>query len=334
MNFEDILDSITEIGINEHSKTIINNANDNLNQSIRSIYEIPKRKNEFCNSAIIISAGPSLHRKNIINRIIESKYRGTTICVDGSYISCIKAGLIPNYVLALDPHPKRVVRWFGDHDYEKNKENDDYFDRQDLDIDFRNNSVVENQSNINLVNKFAKKTKAIVSTTVSKNVTNRIKEANFPDYWWNPLVDNPNIKNSITKRLYKINNLPCMNTGGNVGSAAWVFASEILKIKKIALVGMDFGYYSDLPYEKTQTYYELVNFIGEKKLINKCFKKYIFPLNDEEFYTDPTYYWYRKNFFELLKKSNAKTYNCSEGGVLFSDLLECIHLDKFLELYK
>ena len=125
-----------------------------------------------------------------------------------------------------------------------------------------------------------------------------------------------------------------MNTGGNVGSAAWVFASEILKIKKIALVGMDFGYYSDLPYEKTQTYYELVNFIGEKKLINKCFKKYIFPLNDEEFYTDPTYYWYRKNFFELLKKSNAKTYNCSEGGVLFSDLLECIHLDKFLELYK
>ena len=68
---------------------------------------------------------------------------------------CLKSGIIPDYVLTLDPHPKRVVRWFGDYNFENNQLNDDYFARQDLDVDFRNNSIEQNLNNIELVNKHA-----------------------------------------------------------------------------------------------------------------------------------------------------------------------------------
>ena len=36
-----------------------------------------------------------------------------------------------------------------------------------------------------------------------------------------------------------------MNTGGNVGSAAWMMAENVFNCKNIALLGMDFGYYKE-----------------------------------------------------------------------------------------
>ena len=59
----------------------------------------------------------------------------------------------------MDPHAKRVVRWFGDPNYEENLDGDDYFSRQDLDIDLRENSLKNNIINIDLVNKFAPRSK-------------------------------------------------------------------------------------------------------------------------------------------------------------------------------
>src|SRR5205814_2311098 len=117
---------------------------------------------------------------------------------------------------------------------------------------------------------------------------------------WNPLVDDPHSNNSLTKRLYNINKLPALNTGGNVGTAAWVFAASILKIQRIGLVGMDLGYYADTPFAMTQTYPQIVEYNGSTQNLEKYFINFTFPLTKEKFYTDVTYYWYRKNFLELL----------------------------------
>jgi len=328
--FNQLLSSITDLGRDWHELDIIENAEYNREFVKKTLKDLPRPKNEKAQSAIVISAGPSVHKLKMIKKIKEANFKGSVIAVDGAYVACLKEDLIPDYVLTLDPHPTRMVRWFGDPDFEKNSKNDDYFKRQDLNIDFRNDSIRENQKNIDLINKMCKFSKLITCTTAPKNVVKRVLESKFDIYWWNPLMDDPKDENSLTRKMYNINKIPCMNTGGTVGTAAWVFASSILKVKEVAVVGMDLGYYSDTPVNMTQTYYELQEFADTEEDLQKMFVYLDFPLTGETFYTDPTYYWYRKNFIELVSLSNESTFNCSEAGTLFGDGIDCIYLDSFL----
>lgn len=331
-DFEQLVNEIPHIGFKRHALGLIKNAETNFPYIKKTIKNLTPPHGVKSRSAIVISAGPSVHKRQSIERILESGYQGTVISADGVYIACLKAGLIPDYVMTLDPHPTRIVRWFGDPDFEKNSFDDDYFARQDLDIEFRKNSLEKNKLNIELVNKFGSKTKAIVASCAPFNVVKRLLEAKFDMYWWNPLVDDPEGPSSLSKRLYQFNKLPCMNTGGTVGTAAWVFAASRLNIPHVAVVGMDYGYYATTPFKKTQTYYELIDRLGTEEGIERFFTEATFPLTGEKFYTDPTYFWYRKNFLELVRLSpKTSTYNCTEGGTLIDESISCISLDTFLE---
>ena len=77
-------------------------------------------------------------------------------------------------------------------------------------------------------------------TSSSKSVVRRLIESKTIIYWWNAFLDDPNKKNSITIKIFKINKLPIVNTGGNVGSAAWMMSENVFNCKNIALLGMDF----------------------------------------------------------------------------------------------
>ncbi len=329
--FERVVEEIAQVGFKHHRQTLLEHALINAPQAKQSIKDLPDLKGPKARSAIVISAGPSVHRQHSLKRIKDLNYPGTLICVDGAFIAALKAGLIPDFVMALDPHRRRPVRWFGDHDFEKNTADDDYFARQDLDVEFRKNTIAQNKLHIELVNTYGPKTKAIVASCAAANVVGRIQESGMDAYWWNPLVDDPHTPGSITRAMYDINRLPCLNTGGNVGTAAWVFADSFLKIPEIALVGMDFGYYGDLPFEKTQTFYELHQYLQNAESVESLFVEYDFPLTGETFYTDPTYYWYRKNFLELFLLARGRTYNCTEGGTLFHEKMPCLSLDDFIQ---
>jgi len=329
--FDRVVDEITQIGLNVHKNTLVEHAFSNLNDLKKSIRELSPLKGKKAQSGIVISAGPSVHRRNSLKRIKDSGYQGTIIVVDGSYIASLKLGLTPDFVVTLDPHPKRVVRWFGDHDFETNSANDNYFARQDLDVEFRKNTIEQNKHHIALVNEHGFRTKAIVASCAPRNVVERLKESGADIYWWNPLVDAPDSPGSITRDMYNINRLPCLNTGGTVGTAAWVFAHSILKLPEIALVGMDLGYYWDVPKEKTQTFYELQHHLKKEDSLDECFIDFEFPLTKEKFYTDPTYFWYRRNFLELFSLSKSRTVNCTEGGTLFNEKLPCVSLGEFLK---
>ena len=329
-DFAVVVDRITGIGLKLHKDTLIAHARANSGQAVRSISQLQLLTDAKAGSALVVSAGPSLHRRDSIKRVKLSGYTGTIIATDGSYIACLKQGLVPDFVITLDPHPRRIVRWFGDPEFEKNMTGDDYFSRQDLDVEFRINSDIQNQAHISLVNLHGARTKAIVSSSAPGNVVARLQAAGLDAYWWNPLVDDPLVQGSITRQLYDIFPVPCLNTGGTVGTAAWVFANSFLKIPEVGLLGMDLGYYADTPIEKTQTFYELHQQIADRASIHTLFVDFEFPLTGEKFYTDPTYYWYRKNFLELLALSENRTINCTEGGTLFADELPCETLDSFL----
>ncbi|MBI5202078.1 MAG: DUF115 domain-containing protein [Elusimicrobia bacterium] len=329
--FEALVGEIGDIGRRHHHDDLLRNAKQNLPHQKKTIRDVPAPAGEKSKSALVISAGPSLRKRSMLRRILDAKYTGTVVAIDGSLTACLREGLVPDYVLTLDPHPTRMVRWFGDHDLEEHTKNDDYFSRQDLDVSFRAKQKETNAANIELVNKYGPRLKVVCASSAPGNVVARLEEAKCEIYWWNPLVDDPRAPDSLTKQLYDINKLPAFNTGGNVGSAAFVFAATKLKIPRVGVLGMDLGYYAELPREQTQTYFELLkHFGGDTKAIADCFTDFKFPLTGETFYTDPVYFWYRKNLLQLLEQAPCKTFNCTEGGTLFGPDIACVALEDFI----
>ena len=322
---------VGEISFRLHAERLLAHAKSGWNPEAKSLRDLPPLAPERKSKAFVISAGPSLHRKNSVQRLLAQNFSGPTVAVDAAMVKCLKQGLIPDYVVTLDPHPTRMVRWFGDPDFEKHSAADDYFQRQDLDIEFRKNTIRENEKNIELINHYGPRMKALVASSAPANVLARIKEAGFETYFFNPLVDDPETIDSITRKLSAINGFPCVNTGGNVGTCAWILAATVLGIHSLGLLGMDFGYYQDLPRHETQKYYELLEFLQDDEDLDVYFPAYTYPGTGEMMYTDPTYYWYRQNFLELLPLVPAKTYNCTEGGTLFSKKLPCCSVEEFLQ---
>lgn len=329
-NFSKLIGDISEIGKEWHQNSIVSNSIKNKTNISKTISDLSEIKNQ--EKVIVINAGPSLHYRNILETLKKSNFKGPIVAIDGSYVKCLKSGIIPDYVLTMDPHSKRVVRWFGDPNYKVNLDGDDYFSRQDLDIDFRENSFKHNKINIDFVNQYAPRSKLIIASTVHSSVVKRVIDAGFEMYWWMPLVDDPEEHGSLTMKMYEATGLPALNTGGNVGTTAWVFAQFWLEAQKVAVVGMDLGYYKDLPYEMTQGYYELIKLLGNEKLTEEYFPTMTNPLTNEEFYTDPTYFWYRQNLLELIKNSSTTLYNCTEGGTLFGEGVVNLYLNEFIRM--
>lgn len=278
-------------------------------------------------SALVVSAGPSLHRNDTAARIKASGYRGTLVATDGALGYCLRNGLLPDFVVSVDPHPTRIVRWFGDPELER-RPPDDYFRRQDLDPHLTEDERGRNLELIELVNRHGPKIKAICSTSVAPTVTRRVLETGMPVYWWNPIYDDYDAPGSHTRRIFELTKVPCMVTGGNCGTAAWVFASSILKRKHVAVVGMDLSYPPGTPLEATQYYTELRELFGDQFA-----DTYIHvgnPYLGETWYTDPTYWWYRESFLALAGLAPCITYNCTEGGILFGDGIRWCQLADFL----
>jgi hypothetical protein len=327
--FDKVVRDITKIGYEWHASSLVENSRRNKQFVRKTVRDLPRPLGAKARAAIVISAGPSLYKNKILSRIQAAGFGGTVIAIDGSYIRCLKAGLKPDYVVTLDPHPTRIVRWFGDPDFEKNMAGDDYFSRQDLDIAFRTNSALENRRNIELVNERGRGQKLIICSTAPENVVRRMSEVGFDAYWWAPLVDDPQAADSLTRLMVTETKLPAMNTGGTVGTAAWVFALTRLGIPRIAVVGMDLGYYkSDTPYQLTQTYHSLKDVVGEENF-GDFFPEFKYPGTDEAFYTDPTYYWYRRNILDLISASKTILYNCTGGGTLVGPGVECLQIEEF-----
>jgi len=123
--------------------------------------------------AIIIAAGPSLKRKQVAEQIIASDYQGAIIATESSMLYCLRQGIIPDLVVTVDPHPKRIVRWFGDPDLtEADLRADDYFERQDLDTSF-SEALRTNEEILELLNKYGSQIRIAASSSSANTVVTR-----------------------------------------------------------------------------------------------------------------------------------------------------------------
>lgn len=314
MTFEELVASLPQRGMEWHRETLLENSRRNAEHVIYTIRDLPAKDAP----ALVVSAGPSLYRQKTLSRLKAAGFSGTVVATDGAYIQCLKAGITPDFVITLDPHPTRIVRWFGDPDFEGNSNGDDYFSRQDLDITFRSNAFAENAENIRTVDQNT--VPLVICTAAPQNVVERTSR--FPRFWFAPLVDSPAGAGSITRAICEATGCPALNTGGTVGTAAWNFAYSTLDSRHIAIVGADYGYYSDTPLEQTQSWHMLG---GDQNL-------YPFRMGHwGTAFTDPTYAWYLQNFLDLLKAADARIVNCTGGGLLQGDRIDCMDLEAWLK---
>lgn len=324
-----LVKSMPRLTSRRHNAIALENIRANLPYVRHTILDLQKKLQiNRKSSAIVVSAGPSLHRAKSIARILKSGYQGEIVAADGALGHCLRNGLVPNYVVTLDPHPTRVVRWFGDPDLESRVNEDDYFRRQDLDPYLGLYELDRNRELIRLVNEHGPNIRALISTSAPPNVTQRCRESGMELYWWNPLFDDFDQPKSLTRKVYRMNKVPCMVSGGNVGTAAWILTHQIFEKKQIVLVGMDFSYAPDTPFQNTQYYKELKEIFGEKA--GDALISVRNPYLKQTWYTDPAYFWYRQSFLSMVKQARCKTYNCTEGGILFGKGIDFISLDDFL----
>lgn len=297
-------------------------------KSIDDLPDINGPKSE--SAAIVVVAGPSLYRTNSVDAILASGFRGEIVASESALGYCLGKGLIPKYIVCLDPHAKRIVRWFGDPDLVDVPE-DDYYRRQDFDKQHWKDELGYNRKLVELINRHGKSIKALLSTSVDISVTKRCVQAGFDIYWWNPLYDDHSKPNSVSRKLFESNRIPCMVTGGNVGTAAWIIAHAVIRKKHVALVGMDLGYAPGTPLINTQYYYELVELLGDRA--PESFIHTYNPYLDQTWFADPAFHWYKQIFLDLAKDADCTTYNCTEGGTLFGEPIQFTRLAEFLSRF-
>jgi hypothetical protein len=304
------------------------NAERNRPRIVRSVLELVEMPLGAGDAAVVVGAGPSLHRRRSLERLRASGFAGTIVAADGALGACLRAGVVPHVVVSVDPHPERIVRWFGDPTL-RTAPADDYFRRQEMDPEHSRDELSANRALVELVDAYGPKIKVAAATSAAPAVVERCEQARMELYWWNPMFDDYDKPDSLSRRLWKMNGLPCLNGGGNVGTAAWVLAHAVLGKRRIGLIGIDLGYAPGTPYEKTQYYPELRELLGDR--YREAFIHAENPVTRETWFSDPAYHWFRDVFLEMAREADCETVNCTEGGLLFGPGIRTVPLDTFLQ---
>jgi hypothetical protein len=284
--------NLTQIGLEYHRETILRNSLRNAAHVKQTIRDFKAKGGR----ALIASAGPSFRIEQINNLPADV----CLIVTDSLYLRCLRECVRPAFVVTLDPHPTRMARLFG-----APPDDDDYFERTRPDQGFEGFSGKLEPAPL------------IIATTAPANVVEIT--AHWPRWWFVPLVDKPE-KGSLTRIMCAATGAPALNTGGTVGTAAWVFAHQILRVEDIAAVGMDFGYKIGTPLENTQ----------EWPMLRDTLAYSVESGHWGDAIASPTYTYYRDNFLSLLEGNAARVTNCTGGGLLCGDSVDCMELEQWL----
>jgi len=115
-----------------------------------------------------------------------------------------------------------------------------------------------------------------------------------------------------------------LNTGGNCGSFA-VNAAHIMRCSPVALIGMDLSYKIGTPLSETDS--ELWE--------NEIFKTVHHPFFDTDCIVDTMFLTYAEPLVDhaipAYVNNGIRIINCTEGGVLYGDGIECGWFKDFLE---
>jgi len=281
-------------------------------RSAKELSEISS-KDKVNSPAIVIGRGPSLEKNNHLELLANSNYKGAIICTDGILKKALDSGVTPEkfpnfYVVTIDTN-EPILKFYS-HD---------------------------------IVKKYGKKIKCLLSTTVPPTTYDAIKNSGMEIFWLHTLFDYNKGKTSfnyiagiITRAKNHEKGLSAIQTGGNVGTSSWVISWSILKCSPVALIGIDHGYPDDMSWEEIDKIHKLPEGIDKT---SPMFKKAYPIVYNPEFKTnckqDPIFQYYSNALKEFIPRALkwVKTVNATEGGAIFGEGIECMTFKNFLKKF-
>ena len=191
---------------------------------------------------------------------------------------------------------------------------------------------------LQIVSNFYKKSRnilkgstAILSTTTHPDVVEECIAADLKIKWIQPFFNDGNNTEFFRPEITSL------KMGGNVGTTAYLFSSLMLRSKLIGLMGIEFAWSDETPYNDTQYYKNLLSAVNNDH--EKAAKHFVHVKNPRDgmtYIADPVYYSYylmfREIWNELPKSVQEKTFNLTQQGILNIDRLIYISVDDYLSL--
>jgi hypothetical protein len=265
------------------------------------------------NSAIVIGRGPSINKFEHLKLLAKSNYQGNIICCDGKLADTLNAGVTPDkfpkfYVVTIDPYPG--IRKHYDHE---------------------------------IIKSYGSKIKGMFTILTDPEVVEKARQTGIQIHWLHSLFDyNEGIKsfNNLSALMIRAKNnehkLPAIQTGGNVGTAAWFTAWQILKCSTVALIGINHGWEESDSWE-TIIYHNNKEEISEgvdknSKVFQKLYKKIYNPDFKCNCILDPLFQFYSEALKEFIERSPKEitTINATEGGSIFGNRIKSMKFSDFL----
>lgn len=296
----ELSDSITEETLEQFGQLWMENIAQNMGVilSSKSVKELQKHTNR---SAIVIAAGPSLKKKNHLEMLRKSDFKGIIIAVDRMLITLLKEGIIPDYVINADGHRDNILKFFDDP----------------------------------IVDEHANQIKAIFATLAPPNAIKRFKGEK---YFYNAMIDDPKAKNSITKYLRFLTKKPNLNTTGNVGGFGVIFG-YYLKCNPIGMIGLNLSYPAETPFDETYSYQNIKKAypeMTEEEIYATFYEECTHPFFKTKSYTEPIFSYYKEGLIDAAHYMDAEGFNiinCTEGGIIFEEPIESMWFKDFLRKY-
>jgi len=251
--------------------------------------------------AVTIAAGPSLKERDHLKLLHDNPGNRVIFSTAHSLISCLEAGVIPDFTAVVDGSPKMLP--FIDHP---------------------------------LVDKYADDIKIIFCSSVDPGVVKRWKGKQ--KYFFMSGIPENLVPNVDTFLCFLLPKLTQLDTGGNSGAFNFSLAAY-LGCGPIAMIGMDLSHPKGHPYEQTQ-YFEAYSqsigreYKGRKDMIEKCYTDVHHDFFNTDSYMDFVYEVFLQSLLNMAKynaENGIKMINCTEGGVVQGDNIECM---KFIEFLK
>ena len=267
------------------------------------------------NTSIVIGRGPSIKKNNHLKILAESNFKGNIVCTDGALIGVLENGITPEkfknfYVVTIDSQKHQAK--------------------------FYDNKICK---------EFGRNIKCVLSTTVPKEVYDIVKQNDMTIYWLHTLFDynkGQTSFNYITGKIVKAKKgygLPAIQTGGNVGTTAWIISWNILKSKIVSLIGIDHGFDVNTSWEDIEKFHPQNKPLLELDKTDKRFQSAFPKVYNPDFkcycLQDPLFQFYSNAFKELIKKASdrVKTVNATEGGAIFGKNIQPMKFKEFLDNY-
>ena len=274
---------------------------------------VPNESKKVNNSAIVIGAGPSLHKHNHLKLLAKSNFKGSIVCTDRMLIPALKAGItpkkFPKFFVATIDTAEKIKKFYQD----------------------------------DIINKYGPKIKGIFTIVTNPKTVDAARKVGIKIHWIHALFDyDQGVKsfNQISSLMIRAKNhqhgLPGIQTGGNVGTSAWFIAWKVLKCRNVCLIGIDHSWDVNDEWEKMATHCNIpLNIDKKSSLFRKLFPIVYNPDFDCKCILDPVFQYYSNALKEFISRtpSSVKTINATEGGCLFGRQIKCMTFHQFLKKY-